>query len=116
MFEVRNGSVSNCYISDGNNNYLHSDGSVLSCAEFWPTKEQAQAVLDKYPPPRVWKHGDVFTSKAAPFICLMFDGSERLRIFHLGSRAIGNSVSPKYLGEYLEDATFLFNVKDKLPC
>lgn len=42
----------NFYIKDTHNNFLHSDGSTISCAaEYWPTEEQAQAVLDKFQPP-----------------------------------------------------------------
>ena len=122
------------------NEYLHSDGSVYDnqCAEWWPTEEQAQIVLDKYrrvekfvrfassygmdtasflaelkpvePPAHVWVHGDVFESRNSLFILLEFDTKQRLRIFCLNG-IIGNSVSSKYLDEYLEGATSLFNIK-----
>ncbi len=66
MREFRITSYSNhpksYYVEDHNKNYIHSDGRILSTREYWPTEEQAQAVLDKYRPKHVWKHGDVFTN------------------------------------------------------
>jgi hypothetical protein len=48
-FEVRRmTSNGNWSINDGSGIYLHADGrSYYRCGEYWPTKEQAQAVLDK---------------------------------------------------------------------
>ena len=113
MFEVRCGTgiKHNYYVSDGFDNYLHSDGSVLSCAEFWPTREQAQAVLDKYQPEHVWEHGDVFKRES---------GTVMIYIDTIGKGASVFCVDHKpYVNGGLsctDGATFLFNIKDKLPC
>lgn len=64
-FRVRLGSIilDTYFISDGDRDYMHRDGEVIHDAcEYFPTEEQAQAVLDKFrptPPPHVWVDGDV---------------------------------------------------------
>ncbi len=61
-FEVKPFSNS-YYIGKGTGDYMHRDGEIVPGAtEYWPTREQAQAVLDKFQPKHVWVHGDVFTN------------------------------------------------------
>ena len=82
-------------IVDDNYNYLHSDGVVYPCGEYWPTKEQAQAVLDKFrhaekfarlafsysmgtasfqtkiepKPKHIWVHGMCLSPHGGPCLC-----------------------------------------------
>lgn len=96
---------------------LHSDGSVYSTREFWPTRELAQSVLDKYQPAHVWKHGDVFETETLSqgrqtMIFLSVQGLETCVIF-LASNSRNRNAS-RQLGAYLKNATFLFNIKSKL--
>lgn len=64
-------------------------------------------------PKHVWEHGDVFTVdhislRYMIYICDIFDDTPR--VFHLSTAyGVGGSVET-----YLEDATFLFNIKDKI--
>ena len=88
--------------------FLHSDGTKLPRGEFWPTKEQAQAVLDRHQPKHVWVHGDVFTVGRYPMVYIR-EGSS-VYIYHLTPC---HTVTHT-LKTYLKDATFLFNIKDKL--
>jgi hypothetical protein len=97
-------------IVDNNHNYLHSDGVVYPCGEYWPTREQAQAVLDKFqpaPPPHVWTHGDVFENSAGVFIYFEPYGG-KVTINVLRSKGSG---TPNI---QLPGSTFLFNIKDAL--
>ena len=115
MFKVTKWTNSgNWSITDENRNYMHGDGSVFHrCGEYWPTREQAQAVLDKYQPPHVWEHGDVFEDRTGRYIMMYLNpkfGKEQ--VCHLNHNlAAGCRVS-----RYFRSATFLFNIKDKLPC
>ena len=87
---------------------LHSDGSIYYvCGEYWPTRELAQAVLDKYQP-HVWEHGDIFRHGSTIMIYLYPLSGEEIR--SISSRCCGNC-DPKF---YLKDATFLFNITEKL--
>lgn len=44
-------STGNWYIKDRKGNFMHRDGEIVhGAAEYWPTKAEAQAVLDKYQP------------------------------------------------------------------
>lgn len=131
MFKIENEpNVDNSYwiidSRDGDYNFLHSDGSVLSTAEYWPTYKQAMAVLDKYypKPKHEWKHGDVF----------LYSGYRSAGgINHMMYILVPDSSGPNqkvrvpkviYLNEfpvawgnvedYLEDAEYLFNIEEKL--
>ena len=112
MFKVTKGTNSgNWSITDENRNYMHGDGSVFHrCGEYWPTREQAQAVLDKYQPPHVWEHGDVF--QIGKCIMMYLSAYPEPAVIHLNvehtQRVWWN------LPGYLTGATFLFNIKDKL--
>ena len=91
--------------------YLHSDGRIFTrCPEYWPAREHAEEILDKYypEPKHVWKHGDVFVVQNFPMICLC-EGTSR-RVYHLTS----GHMATCSMESYLKDATFLFNIKDKL--
>ena len=116
MFKVMQWtSNSNWFIHNGEGQYLHSDGKILDGApEYWPTRELAQAVLDKWQPPKpehVWVHGDVFENCIGTWIYLRPGGSTK--VIHL--------TKPENDGEggstpdiQLKDATFLFNIREKL--
>lgn len=113
MFEIREHMIAGFVIAptDEPSHYLHSDGSIYyGCPECWPTREHAQAVLDKYQPPEhVWKHGDVFKNPGVrepqiylehadgPIVCVLEEA--------------GRGGTPEI---QLSCATFLFNIKDKL--
>lgn len=124
MFKIREWrqDSGNYYLDDGHNNNLHSDGSVIPCArEYWPTREQAQAVLDKHQPKHVWKHGDVFDEKYScyPKIYIHVWG-EKPQVFHLtggmyGCNGMGLPACSA-VSSYIDNpnATFLFNIADKL--
>ena len=95
--------------------YLHSNGSVfIDAAEYWPTQEGAQIVLDKYypKPKHVWEHGDVFKTRSG--VIMMFHSfcaerkSEAICIVGLCNGPAGN------LEEVLQNAKFLFNIEEKL--
>ncbi|KKK57424.1 hypothetical protein LCGC14_3054590, partial [marine sediment metagenome] len=100
--------------------YMHSDGSVLNTCEYWPTRELAQAVLDKYQPAHVWVHGDVFDDGNGqwPKIYIHIMG-EKPQVFRLCG-PIGENGMPtlSMVKSYTNcpGVTFLFNIKDKLPC
>jgi hypothetical protein len=111
------------FVVKGGEDYLHSNGDVIpEHCEYWPTEEQAQAVLDKFrppPPPHVWKHGDVFRySSGAIMIYIQLDKGESLA-YCLQSSAYRprENYHPSGAGDqsYLfEEVEHLFNIKDKL--
>jgi hypothetical protein len=116
-FEVEQNISDKYYIGKGTGDYMHRDGEVVhECCEFWPTREQAQAVLDKFqppPPPHVWVHGDVFrTSRGSVMFCVrMCNGT--MRLAHLrSSRRLDSDYDS--VARTLSNTTFLFNIKDKL--
>ena len=92
--------------------YLHSDGEVLAVREFWPTEEQAQAVLDKFqpdPPLHVWVHGDVFKNPVVPEPQIYLEHVDGPMVCVLEEANRGGTPSVQ-----LFNATFLFNIKDAL--
>lgn len=99
------------YIGDDSENYMHRDGEIiLKAREYWPTQERAQAVLDKFQPPHVWKHGDVFKRKSGVvFIYLVIYGTGPV-VYLLGYSGPDKGI----LDVCLADATFLFNIKEKI--
>ena len=111
MFEVKLGStiLGTYCISDDYRNYMHRDGEVIyNTCEYWPTREQAQAVLDKFRPVHVWKHADVLQHGLTTMIYLTPSTGPELR-------SISCECTGRYEPEnYLKDATFLFNIKSKL--
>ena len=122
MFKVTQWtSTGNWSITDENKNYMHGDGSVFHrCGEYWPTREQAQAVLDKYQPPHVWKHGDVFKRESGTVLIYLIVNKGPVIYsvyspYHVypGYHPMVAAPNPEVC---LSDATFLFNIKDKLPC
>ena len=115
MFKIYEHGYSSFYIARdlGNHirDYLHSDGEVFGTKEYWPTRELAQAVLNKYQPPHVWDHGDVFRTKHGMLmICFGFYGLLTPKAFCLNGPIMGPVVS----GDPFERATFLFNIREKL--
>lgn len=109
MFEIKDKPVGGCSIMDERHWYLHSNGSIWRTAEYFPTRERAQDVLDKFQPKHVWKHGDVFKNSI---------GVTMIYIEPLTGPAV-YSVSCYCTGtcgveHHLKNATFLFNIKEKL--
>ncbi len=114
MFYVEPYNLSAAYIiPDDKGKFLHSDGSIYTTAEYWPTKEDAQKVLDKFQPKpkhewkHEWKHGDVFENsvgiqiylepKKGPMVC--------------GLTRSNSDGTPEI---QLDGAKFLFNIKEKI--
>lgn len=98
-------------VENRDHRFMHRDGEiVLNCAEYWPAKEQAQAVLDKYQPPHVWEHGDIFDVGGCKMMYLHWY-DHRAGVIHLdmSDTYVHNSVA-----DYLCNATFLFNIKSRL--
>lgn len=90
---------------------LHSDGTIYSmpCNEWWPTREQAQAVLDKFKPKHVWKHGDVFKNGSGHMMYLISVCGQESMVW-IDDKMIASCS----MREYRRDCTFLFNIKDIL--
>lgn len=117
MFEITTQQYSRgvSYISNGNDNYLHSDGCVYNVREYFPTKKIAQKVLDKFfpKPEHKWKHGDVFKSGLNHHLLMVY-----LEILNKQPIAfcLESPISGPTTGIYgdLADATFLFNIKEKI--
>lgn len=122
MFEIQQQIPSSFFIKSNKRClciYLHSDGQSLSTIEFWPTREHAQAVLDKfYPEPKhEWEHGDVFRSNG-------MDHGQTMVYLHPEKRYEKRKPSVVYVSSdtyaysevdvYLIGAKFLFNIKDIL--
>lgn len=114
MFKVKRFANTSYYVNRGGRENLHSDGQILQTREYWPTEAQAQAVLDKFQPPHVWVHGDVF--KAASNCGLdhpmmyVTTGGYGPYVIHLTNY----QVRSRCLENYLENATFLFNIRSKI--
>ncbi len=87
---------------------LHSDGSILTTSEYWPTREQAQAVLDKFQPKHVWVNGDVFKNEFGTSM-IFLDPLTGKEVRSISSRCAGTCGLNQLIA-----ATFLFNIKDKL--
>ncbi len=122
MFEIRNTtnvSGRNVYVIEDKRCYsLHSDGNTFwDCWEYWPTRELAQKILDKYQPKHVWEHGDVFNSDGEYPKVYIKISDQQPQVFHLQGALNGEGMAALcHFSKYLKDATFLFNIKDKLPC
>lgn len=89
--------------------YLHCDGRVINVCEYFETKEDAQAVLDKfYPKPKhVWKHGDIFENSEGMWIYLK--PVTGVIVVYLKGSDMGGT--PKI---QLDGAKFLFNIREKI--
>lgn len=89
--------------------FLHSDGSTYRTVEYFPTREQAQAVLDKFRPEHVWEHGDVFDNDGGRMMYLNpCHGREQMVWIN------APMVASSSMETYHRDCTFLFNIKDAL--
>ena len=106
MFRVKRYMKGDWFISDGFK-FLHSDGSIYYTVELFPTGETAQAVLDKYQPEHVWKHGDVFENCCGKQIYLKREGGEI-------TVNLGHEDSNGTPAVQLPGAKFLFNIKEKI--
>lgn len=92
--------------------YLHSDGNVYPTPEYWPTREIAQTVLDKYQPKHKWVHGDVFRSGCGHHLLMIYlKIGDRSKAFCLHSPISGPS---SHIDVDLHNAKFLFNIKEKI--
>ena len=103
------------YIQNSNvwKEFLHSDGSVHRTVEYWPTRELAQAVLDKYQPQHIWKHGDVFENHTGNIHIYLEPHSGPIAVNLLNSgRGMGRT--PGMQMRPAAEPTFLFNIKDAL--
>lgn len=116
MFKVKLGSgiLNTYFISDGDRNYMHRDGTILHDAcEYWVGWEAAQAVLDKFQPAHVWKNGDIFKSHSNTMVYHKFFG-------HRGSAAVCVDPNTAVVGPSgdleatMENAVFLYNICDRL--
>ncbi len=111
MFNVDECILGFSYAIRDGKTYLHSDGSIHQTGEYWPTREYAQKVLDKfYPKPKhEWKHGDVFDNKAESIMIYLtpLSGPEIRSINHPCTGDCDVAIQ-------LNKAEFLFNIKEKL--
>lgn len=118
MFKIYKTTGGFFYIKDENDNRLHSDGRVLPTVESWPTRADAEAVLDKFCPKHIWKHGDVFKySSGAIMIYILLKTTSSVYCLRPGSHRPNKNYHPNRAGDlsYLyESVEFLFNIKDKL--
>jgi len=116
MFEIRRCLFQRnkpCYCIRVTGRYLHSDGSIFDTAEYFPTIEDAQAVLDKFQPKHKWKHGDVFiSSKGNVMMYLDFcaKGCKPQAVCMIAPIS-GPALNVE---EALSRAKFLFNIKEKI--
>jgi len=120
MFEIKHTIGSEVvFISNEKMSYLHSDGSIYDVAEFFPSKEIAQKVLDKfYPKPEhVWEHGDVFESghpinSGTMMYIRLNEGNKKCQpqVVYVNQDTYSYS-SPE---AYLNGAKFLFNIREKI--
>jgi len=113
MFEIKVAYERVVYISDVGSRYLHSDGHVFSTVEYFPTRKRAQAVLDKfYPKPEhVWEHGDVFDNSVGRWIYLEPAASPMVISLDYPKDDATQGSTPSI---QLNDAKFLFNIKEKI--
>ena len=117
MFEVKiNVGQQSYFLGDGSGNYLHCDGRSLRVCEYFPTQEDAQAILDKFQPKpkHVWKHGDVFRSGVGfnpVMIYMKYESSSKFPQAFCLNGPIGD---PAINLACLNNAKFLFNIKDKI--
>lgn len=117
MFQVREyASCGYYYLDDGDDNCMHRDGEIIPHArEYWPTREQARTVLDKFRPKHVWKHGDIFHPCG---------GQISHTMMYVDPNVDHRSTQVVYVHEalvptgpvkaYLSGAVFLFNIEDAL--
>ena len=118
MFEIRQWRSGNNYcvaetISAGEWNYLHSNGKIYHCAaEYWPTKEEAQAVLDKFQPKHISKHGDVFESaRGIKMIYMHYYSNRPAQAIGLIEPVAGPALD---MDSCMDGAEFLFNIREKI--
>lgn len=118
MFEVTNRNSDRYYITDDQELYLHSDGSVFyRSIEYWPTQEVAQIILDKFQPKHVWEHGDVFECREeieGAIMIYMGAKYDKPQVFYLLHPTYDNLGTSLPACRYLENAKFLFNIRSKL--
>jgi len=117
MFEVKKYAFDAYYITNKKGFYLHSDGNIFDVAEYFPTAEIAQKILDKfYPKPdRIWENGDVFlsgTGSKIPMIFIRYNaGGKPSQAFALEEEIVRPASDMKAV---MDGAEFLFNIREKL--
>ena len=112
MFTIKRAATYSYRITNEDDNHLHSDGSVYRTPEYWPTRELAQAVLDKYQPKHVWEHGDIFMSGNLLMIYIQYCYDKLPQAICLNPPVHGPATGR--MNARLARSTFLFNIKDKL--
>jgi len=112
MFKIKQNTLQFCpfYVLDGINNFLHSDGSIFDTPEYFPTKEDAQKVLDKFQPEHKWEHGDVFKTSDGFLMLYIHSTHCEPQVIYL----IAIMAATCKPDAYLIDAEFLYNIKEKL--
>lgn len=113
MFNVKQSGIRFVphYISDGEDNYLHSDGSIYNTTEYFPTEKIAQAVLNKFQPPHIWKRGDVFMNTLIDVkMIYLVNLYKKPCIFYLED----GWEPTRSVEHYLKNAKYLFNIKEKI--
>jgi hypothetical protein len=83
--------------------------------EYWPTRELAQAVLDKFQPKpeHVWEHGDVFRGRDGEIEIYMERLRRKPRVFCLTKRNYCEGHDDEWALNMI-GCEFLFNIKEKL--
>lgn len=115
MFEIEQWGE-HYFIVDAVKNSLHSDGSVYDTLEYFPTKETAQKILDKYypKPKHEWKHGDVFKFTACTDYGTMMYVHPRYDKVASVVYVDRDNKPHSDIEHYLKNAKFLFNIKEKI--
>lgn len=96
---------------------LHSNGTIYRTNEYFPTREDAQAVLDKFRPQHVWEHGDVFSIPGGYTMIYMNAkyATHGPQVFYIGfNDGLIDLNASCSIEDYLKIATFLFNIKEKI--
>ncbi len=94
---------------------MHRDGTIVYQAEeYWPAEKEAQAVLAKFQPKHVWRHGDVFkfnrSFNEGTMIYLENSTNFTPEVRYVNTAAKAS----EDIEYYLVKATFLFNIENKL--
>lgn len=112
MFNVKS-CYKNWLIVSEKDEHMHRDGEIIRyCPEYWPTEKQAQAVLDKFQPKHVWERGDVVQCYDGAIVVCVQESGGPIRIFGIGDGHLNDEYQTDV--NLNADATFLFNIKDKL--
>ena len=112
MFKIDECITSKSFAIRRGMSYLHSDGSIYRTGAYFPTREDAQKVLDKFQPKHVWVHGDVFMSGCLPMIYFEYACQKAPQAICLTRPIAGPALGN--MDHRLKTAKFLFNILEKL--